>query len=52
MQIEVGSLEKAREYVNRVRARAANPSGFVTKAGKPAANYVISCYTQHGLTKL
>ncbi|MGX7686209.1 RagB/SusD family nutrient uptake outer membrane protein [Flectobacillus sp. BAB-3569] len=43
-EVEVGSLEKAREYVNRVRARAANPSGFVTKAGKPAANYVISLY--------
>ncbi len=43
-EVEVGSLEKAREYVNRVRARAANPAGFVTKAGKPAANYVINLY--------
>lgn len=29
-EIEVGSLEKAREYVNRVRNRAANPEGFVS----------------------
>lgn len=43
-EIEVGSLEKAREYVNRVRARAANPDGYVTKGGAPAAKYVISTY--------
>jgi hypothetical protein len=45
-EIEVGSLEKAREYVNVIRKRAANPDGFVKlDDGKPAANYVISQYT-------
>ncbi len=44
-EVEVGSLEKARGYVNLVRARAANASGFVVGAdGKPAANYNISTY--------
>ncbi len=43
-EIEVGSLPKALEYTNLVRNRAANPAGFVTKAGKPAANYVIKPY--------
>lgn len=44
-EIEVGSVEKARGYVNQVRARAANPAVFVKSAdGKPAANYVISQY--------
>ncbi len=44
-EIEVGSLTKAMEYTNMVRARAANSAGFVTTAdGKPAANYVISPY--------
>ncbi|ADB36337.1 RagB/SusD family nutrient uptake outer membrane protein [Spirosoma linguale] len=44
-EIEVGSLAKARDYVNMVRKRAANPDGFVKRAdGTPAANYVISEY--------
>ncbi|WP_128544168.1 RagB/SusD family nutrient uptake outer membrane protein [Larkinella soli] len=43
-EIEVGSLTKALEYTNMVRKRAANPAGFVTKAGAPAAKYVISEY--------
>ncbi len=43
-EVEVGSLEKARDYVNQVRKRAANPAGFVTKGGAPAAKYVISTY--------
>jgi len=44
-EIEVGSLTKALEYTNLVRARAANPAGFVVRAGgTPAANYVISLY--------
>jgi hypothetical protein len=43
-EYEVGSPEKAREYVNYVRERAANPDGFVMKAGVPAANYVIAEY--------
>lgn len=41
---QAGGLEKAREYVNMVRARAANAAGFVTVDGAPAANYVISLY--------
>lgn len=28
-EVEVGSVEQARQYVNRVRERAANPDGFV-----------------------
>jgi hypothetical protein len=57
-EVEVGSLERARELVNEVRARAANPAGFVPKAtqgaerndftveaGVPAANYDIALYT-------
>ncbi|MCX6218186.1 RagB/SusD family nutrient uptake outer membrane protein [Spirosoma sp.] len=44
-EIEAGSLAKARDYVNMVRKRAANPDGFVKRAnGTPAANYVISEY--------
>jgi hypothetical protein len=44
-EVEVGSLEKARSYVNQVRARAANPTVYVKGAdGKPAGNYVISQY--------
>ncbi len=60
-EVEIGSLEKAREYVNMVRARAANPATFTPArdpndqskdlfddAGLPvpAANYVISTYDQ------
>jgi hypothetical protein len=45
-EVEAGSLEKAREYVNTVRERATNASDFVTTAGgTPAANYQISLYT-------
>ncbi len=41
-EIEVGTLEKAREYINRVRARAiASP---VMNGAVPAANYVVSLY--------
>jgi len=59
-EIEVGSLAKALEYTNLVRARAANPDGRVmgritgftggdnTKPivdnSQPAANYVINLY--------
>ena len=45
-EVEVGSLEKAREYVNLVRARAARPETFtmVPESNEPAANYVISTY--------
>ncbi len=31
-EVEVGSLEKARDLVNQIRKRASNPSGFVQKA--------------------
>jgi starch-binding outer membrane protein, SusD/RagB family len=45
-EVETGGLEKAREYVNIIRARAANPDGFVKRPdGTPAANYVIGQYT-------
>lgn len=45
-EIEVGSLEKAREYTNMIRSRAANAAGFVKRAdGSNAANYVIGLYT-------
>jgi len=45
-EIEVGDMNKGRDYVNRVRARAAAPSGFVMDdAGKPAGNYVVRQYT-------
>jgi hypothetical protein len=44
-EVELGNLEKAREYVNLVRNRAADPAGFVTLAdGKPAANYLVKEY--------
>ena len=45
-EVEVGSLEKAREYVNLVRTRVANKAVWVkTAAGANAANYVIGNYT-------
>ena len=43
-EVELGNLEKAREYVNLVRTRAANPAGFVMNGAAPAANYVINTY--------
>ncbi len=43
-EVEVGSLDKAEEYVNRVRNRAANPDGFVMNNGSPAAHYYIKTY--------
>jgi hypothetical protein len=44
-EIELGNLEKGREYVNQIRKRAANADGFVKLPdGKPAANYVIAEY--------
>jgi hypothetical protein len=41
-EVEAGSLEKAREYVNLVRARAAKPSTWVTT---PDAKYVVGVYS-------
>ena len=43
-EIEVGDPARAKELVNYVRARAANPAGFVQKGGGDAANYVINEY--------
>lgn len=43
-EYEVGSVERARELVNYVRARAANPDGFVKKGAANAANYQIVEY--------
>jgi hypothetical protein len=45
-EIEAGTLDKALEYVNLVRARAANSEHWVKNDdGTDAANYVISEYT-------
>ncbi|MDB5240025.1 MAG: carbohydrate-binding protein SusD [Spirosoma sp.] len=46
IEVEIGDLNKARDYVNQIRRRAANPDGFVKTAdGAPAANYVIKEYS-------
>ena len=42
-EIEVGSMDKALEYVNMVRERASN-CVLENEAGEPVANYVISLY--------
>lgn len=49
-QIETNDLAGALTNINLVRARAANPAGFVTEADgtTPAANYVINTYTDLG----
>ena len=49
-EIEAGSLSTALGYINQVRARAANPAGFVknAKTGANEANYVISTYSSLG----
>jgi hypothetical protein len=55
-EVEIGSLSQAETYVNQVRSRAANPSGFVHTyiddndplkgfTNTPAANYKIGLYT-------
>ena len=41
-EVEVGSLEKAREYVNMIRTRAAKT--VVMQDGAPAAKYMIKNY--------
>jgi starch-binding outer membrane protein, SusD/RagB family len=44
-EIETNNLEAARALVNQIRARAANPDGFVKNDdGSNAANYVIGLY--------
>ncbi|MEP7320397.1 MAG: RagB/SusD family nutrient uptake outer membrane protein [Saprospiraceae bacterium] len=46
VEIESGDLNKAREYVNQVRRRAADPSTWLKKSdGTVAANYKIGEYT-------
>ncbi len=42
---ELGNLEKARDYVNQIRERAANPDGFVMNGDSIAANYKINTYS-------
>lgn len=37
-EVELGNLERARELVNQVRIRAANPAGFVPKAEQLASS--------------
>ena len=57
VEVEVGDLNQAETYMNLVRARAANPNGWVKTyidnndpgAGfttTPAANYKVGLYTQ------
>ena len=43
-EIEAGTLAKALEYTNLVRARAAKPAGFVPGVQGTLANYVINPY--------
>jgi len=43
-EVEIGSLERARQLVNEVRGRAANPAGFVVTAGNPQT-YKVGLYT-------
>ncbi|GAB3248373.1 RagB/SusD family nutrient uptake outer membrane protein [Larkinella harenae] len=56
VEVEIGSLAQAETYVNLIRARAANPAGFVKKyidnaaplkgfTNEPAANYKVGLYT-------
>jgi hypothetical protein len=59
-EVEIGSLDKAEDYVNQVRNRAANPAGWVYKnsaynatsgtyatggSAAPADNYLIKAYS-------
>ena len=59
VEVELGNLESARDLVNQMRARAANPDDFVPKAiqgtdsrqsytttNEDAANYTISEYNE------
>ena len=57
-KMELGKLEESRALINRLRARAANPAGFVpgatqgatrpeyTLTGSPGANYNVGQYTE------
>jgi hypothetical protein len=59
VEVEVGSLQKAEDYVNQVRARAADPAGWVHTytdpanpmngyTNIPAANYKVGLYGAAG----
>ncbi len=43
-----GDLNRAHTFINLIRARAANPAGFVMDGAVPAANYSISTYPAVG----
>lgn len=43
-EAELGDLEKAREHVNTIRARAENGCYVTFEDGTPASNYVIGLY--------
>lgn len=53
-ETETGNLDKAREYVNMIRARAANPDGWVRSSAGPfvpyAANYKLELYPAGSFT--
>ena len=51
-EVEAGSLENARALVNQVRARAANPAGFVKDGAVNAANYKVGLYTTQWTDKV
>jgi hypothetical protein len=44
-EVEGGNLEKARDYVNQIRRRAAKSNCFVKDGNRDAANYQIREYT-------
>lgn len=44
-EVEVGDINRARDLVNEIRARAANPIGWVLDGTVPAANYKVGLYT-------
>ncbi len=44
-EVEIGTLETARGYVNQIRNRAINMTPVQDPGGGPAANYVIGEYT-------
>lgn len=48
VEVEIGDLEKARQYVNMIRERAANSDYWVKEndGSGDAANYVIGTYTE------
>jgi starch-binding outer membrane protein, SusD/RagB family len=44
-EVEVGTLDNARKYVNQIRERAQNSDYVTSDAGEMAANYKIELYT-------